>query len=77
MMCLPLHIDPVHCNHPVAGPQSGRLCGRTILHFADELSALPFLTVQVKSISVLCLCHETKPRFPLAGHVPHADEIRV
>lgn len=68
MMRLFLHVNAIHCNHTVPGAQTRFFCGGAGLHFADELSALPFLAMQVKSIPVLPFCHETKPWFPLAAH---------
>lgn len=63
-----LHVDAVHRHHTVPGAQPRRFCGGSGLHFADELAALPFLAVQVKSIPAGPFAHDTEPRFPLAGH---------
>lgn len=53
MVCLFLHVNAIHCNHTVPGAQPRRLCWGAGLHFADKLSALPFLAMQVKTIPVL------------------------
>ena len=68
VVCLLLHVSAVHCHHTVPSAQPRRFCRGAGLHFADELSALPFLSMQVKSIPGLPFYHETKPRFQLAGH---------
>lgn len=78
-----LHVHAVHRHHPVPGAQPRRFCGGPGLHFADELAALPFLAMQVKSIPAVPFCHEAEPRFALAGHflapfkTPRVMEIRL
>lgn len=70
VVCLLLHVSAIHCHHTVPSAQPRRFCRGAGLHFADELSALPFLSMQVKSIPGLPFYHETKPWFQLAGHFP-------
>lgn len=68
MVSFLLHVDAIHLHHTVPGAQPRHFCRGTGLHFADELTGLSFLAMQVESIPAVPFRYETEPWFPLAGH---------